>query len=242
MAGRNKDVFQKKRVQNLCEYQKATPAIKIADRRETGFHVVDEATSPLESVKRMGLVTSSTTASTFAGIVSRYPIVHAVSPVSLPPPVPILMPATFESLGLTFLYPDNWVIAERAAEDGIDGATLELPSGGFFSLERVDRLGPDRVPTAEDDVREETLIASIEKLIVDEYGKVEREEWPEQKLEQADRVVDLNFYYLDLLIISRLIFIGLADGKFVIQIQAESRSFEENELVFAAIMKQLQDG
>ena len=86
-----------------------------------------------------------------------------------------------------------------------------------------------------------TLITSIEKLIVDEYGEVEREEWPEEKLEQADRVVDLNFYYLDLLIISRLIFIGLADGKFVIQIQAESRSFEENELVFSAIMKQLQD-
>ena len=151
------------------------------------------------------------------------------------------MPATFESLGLNFLYPDNWVIATRSAEEGIDGATFDLPSGGFFSIERVDRLGPDRMATVEDGVREETLIASIEKLIVDEYGEVEREEWPEEKLEQADRVVDLNFYYLDLLIISRLIFIGLADGKFVIQIQAESRSFEENELVFAAIMKQLQD-
>lgn len=151
------------------------------------------------------------------------------------------MPATFESLGLTFLYPDNWVIAQRGAEEGIDGATFELPSGGFFSIERIDRLGPDRVPTAEDGEREEALIASIEKLIAEEYGEIEREEWPDEKLEQADRVVDLNFYYLDLLIISRLIFIGLADGKFVIQIQAESRSFEENELVFAAIMKQLQD-
>jgi hypothetical protein len=151
------------------------------------------------------------------------------------------MPSTFDSLGLSFLYPDNWVIAERLAEEGIDGATFELPSGGFFSLERIDRLGPDRVATAEDGVREETLIASIEKLIVADYGQVEREEWPAEKLGQADRIIDLNFYYLDLLIISRLIFIGLADGKFVIQIQAESRSFEENELVFSAIMKQLQD-
>ena len=65
------------------------------------------------------------------------------------------MPATFESLGLNFLYPDNWVIAPRSAEEGIDGATFELPSGGFFSIERVDRLGPDRIATAEDDAREE---------------------------------------------------------------------------------------
>jgi hypothetical protein len=166
------------------------------------------------------------------------------------------MPAKFESLGLSFLYPDNWVVADRAAEDGIDGVTFELPSGGFFSIERLDRLGPDRVAGNDDELndenqheatqqqetlKQETLIAAIEKLIAEEYGEVEREEWPAEKLEQADRVVELNFYYLDLLIISRIIFIKLASGKFAIQIQSESRGFEENELVFAAIMKQLQE-
>lgn len=174
------------------------------------------------------------------------------------------MPATFESLGLRFLYPDNWILAQRSPEDGIEGVTFELPTGGFFSIERLDRLGPQRILgsvanslDAEDDTlddairpapdqnqdqnqRQEVLIEAIEKLIVDEYGEVEREQWSSDRLESADRIVEFSFYYLDLLIISRLIFIRIGDGNFAIQIQSESRSFEENELVFAAIMQQLQ--
>jgi hypothetical protein len=186
------------------------------------------------------------------------------------------MPATFESLGLQFLYPDNWTLAKRSPEDGIEGVTFDLPNGGFFSIERLDRLGPQRLTGneevgADDDLlddyllgdellggsihdvldeglvsptdphqQQEALIEAIENLIAQEYGEVERDQWPSDRLASADRIVEFSFYYLDLLIISRLIFIRVGDGNFAIQIQSESRSFEENELVFAAIMQQLQ--
>ncbi len=46
------------------------------------------------------------------------------------------MPATFDSFGISFLYPENWKPVERSEAEGQEGVTLELPAGGFFSLER----------------------------------------------------------------------------------------------------------
>ncbi len=75
------------------------------------------------------------------------------------------MPATFESFGLRFLYPDNWTIVERAEDEGADGVTFELPTGGFFSIEQV-----------RDGQLEEELIEEVADSIDEEYGEVEREE------------------------------------------------------------------
>ena len=47
------------------------------------------------------------------------------------------MPQSFESFGLQFLYPDNWTQVERSDDEGKEGVTLELPSGGFFTVERT---------------------------------------------------------------------------------------------------------
>jgi len=47
---------------------------------------------------------------------------------------------------------------------------------------------------------------------------------------------DVRFYYLDLLVVSRLISFCLDNRTFLIQIQAEDRDFESLELVFQAIL------
>lgn len=158
----------------------------------------------------------------------------------------LLMPSTFESLGLKFLYPENWEIAQRAPEDGIDGVTFELPTGGFFSIERTRRSDDmemeiaDRAEDAQEDAQEDALIDKIEKAIAEDYGEVEREIVPSDLFGQDTRQVDFRFYYLDLMIQSRVIFATIDRQRFAIQIQAESRGFDENELVFSAILKQLQ--
>jgi hypothetical protein len=51
--------------------------------------------------------------------------------------------------------------------------------------------------------------------------------------------VDFRFYYLDLLITSRLVIVATDEATLVVQMQAESRDFDANEMVFAAILKQI---
>ena len=135
------------------------------------------------------------------------------------------MPATFESFGLRFLYPDNWTVAERAEDEGSDGVTLELPSGGFFSIEPI-----------RDGQLEEELIEEIADSIAEDYGEVERAEVPS---EDGWRTVDFQFYYLDLLVVSRVKIVPIGSLTYFIQMQAESRDFEKNVMVFAAILKQI---
>lgn len=139
------------------------------------------------------------------------------------------MPATFDAFGIKFLYPDNWSVLGREESEGQEGVTLELPSGGFFSIERG----------REGDLAEvvlDGLAASLEK----EYGEVEREELPGDSAAGIERAVEFRFYYLDLLIISRILFLIRNQITYVIQMQAESRDFDSNERVFEAIVQQLQ--
>ena len=140
------------------------------------------------------------------------------------------MPATFESFGLQFLYPENWTRLARGDDEGADGATLELPTGGFFSIE-LDREG----------MLDEELVEEVVDSIAAEYEEVERETVQLAGALPDEMAVDFRFYYLDLLIISRLILLTLNGRRYVIQIQAESRDFDSNEMVFAAILKQLRE-
>lgn len=142
------------------------------------------------------------------------------------------MPATFESLGIKFLYPDNWTVTDRSPEEGIDGVTFDLPTGGFFSIERARSVASG-----------DELIDEIEAAIAKEYGQVEREPVEDspitETLTDGERLIEFRFYYLDLIIVSRLMIARINDLKFVIQMQAESRDFDANELVFQAILKQI---
>jgi hypothetical protein len=138
------------------------------------------------------------------------------------------MPATFESLGIKFLYPDNWAVSERDESEGDQGVTLELPTGGFFSLER-EREGR----TAEE------LIEEVNEALQEDYGEVEREEFRLEDAPADERAVDFRFYYLDLVVISRLVIVQTDTARYLIQMQAESRDFDANAMVLLAILKQI---
>jgi hypothetical protein len=138
------------------------------------------------------------------------------------------MPASFDSFDIKFLYPDNWSLVDRAAGEENEGVTLELPSGGFFSIERE----------AEGQLADE-LIEELASSFENEYGEVEREDLSLESQDDIERAVEFRFYYLDLLIISRMLILNRREKTYVIQMQAESRDFESNEMVFNAILKQL---
>lgn len=135
------------------------------------------------------------------------------------------MPATFNGHGLHFLYPDNWSIVEPSDEAPESGVALELPTGGFFSIE-----------LAQDHQTDQQIITEIRETIEEEYGDTEVDELP---ADEGDRRIDLQFYFLDLLVIFRLMLLERSGRRLIVQIQAESRDFEANEPVFDAIVKQL---
>jgi len=136
------------------------------------------------------------------------------------------MPATFDHYGLRFLYPDNW----ESVVDPEGGVTLQMPSGGFCSI-----------------LREETthceaeILNQIVATIRADYGEVENEPLPIDDFLAEGVATDLRFYYLDLMIVSRVVIAPLNGQRFVIQFQAESRDFDANEAVFSAIIKQLRE-
>lgn len=140
------------------------------------------------------------------------------------------MPATFESFGIKFLYPDNWKEIQRAEDEGSDGVTLELPTGGFFSIEK--ELEGQLV---------NEIIKEVADSIAEDYDEIEREEVSLSGALPNETTIDFRFYYLDLLIVSRLIILESEGRTLVLQLQAESRDFDENELVFAAILKQIRE-
>ncbi len=144
------------------------------------------------------------------------------------------MPAEFHSFGIRFLYPDNWTLVDREDDEGDRGATMDLPGGGFISLELTDAANAEQV------------IERVVDAITNEYDTVEREDLNLDVLPADTPVTDLRFYYLDLLIVSRLVALPIDRGSsepsvLVIQLQAESRDFDKNEPVLAAILKQIVD-
>jgi len=149
------------------------------------------------------------------------------------------MPSTFEGFGLKLLYPENWILVDRSDDEGDQGATFELPSGGFVSLETLPI-------TREDDA----TFDEIDAILRGQYENVEREEVRLPGSDENERAMDVRFYYLDLVIISRVVLLDAPEstrdqmpiaGRILTQMQAESRDFDANEQVFSALLKQIRD-
>ncbi|MEM6468981.1 MAG: hypothetical protein AAF802_05380 [Planctomycetota bacterium] len=140
------------------------------------------------------------------------------------------MPAQFDDFGIRFLYPENWKTVDREESEGDRGVTFDLPDGGFLSVE---------VTEAES---ETDLLERIIAAIAEEYEDLEHESSQMEILPSGVKATDLRFYYLDLLIMSRIVILPYSadvDALLVIQMQAESRDFDKNEAVFAAVLKQI---
>jgi hypothetical protein len=84
----------------------------------------------------------------------------------------------------------------------------------------------------------------------EQYDEVERENLHLDGAGEDEPAMDLRFYYLDLVIISRVVLLDAPQstrdqmpiaGRILAQMQAEIRDFEANELVFSALLKQIRE-
>ena len=139
------------------------------------------------------------------------------------------MPQTNTDLGIELLHPENWTPAPR--EDATSGGvTFDLPGGGFFSIDPTD---------GDDEEAIDRLFETTQSVIEADYGSVEREPLAAETARGMYRGEDFQFYFLDLIITSRLMILLGNDRDYAVQIQAEQRDFEKNEEVFQAILAQL---
>lgn len=140
------------------------------------------------------------------------------------------MPATFEEYGVRFLYPDNWEIAERSADDESVGVTIESPGGAFFSLHRYRNQSlPDH------------LLRQAADAMREEYEELESESYEDPDALPGESGSELRFYYLDLLITARILVIPDADDLLLVQMQGENRDFDQQARVFDAMLKTLRE-
>ncbi len=144
---------------------------------------------------------------------------------------------TFDGFGRPLLYPQNWTIAERGEDEASLGVTFDLPGGGFLTIETV-RLGRS----------EAEVVAETAAVLKAEFNEIEQEAAAAPGVDEATQSVDFRFYYLDLLVVSRVVLIDVPPtiaamqpdaGRVMLQLQAESREFEACEMMIAAMVRQL---
>ena len=136
------------------------------------------------------------------------------------------MPGMYERFGVQFMYPENWEIQEEQDDGWPKMVTVQSPGGAFWTLHVYE--GGVNLP--------ELVREAVEALRA-EYPELEAEELT--TCEDADYGYDLNFYYLDLIVMAQIRGTLLPDKALVWLIQGESREFDEFTPVFQAMILSL---
>jgi hypothetical protein len=138
------------------------------------------------------------------------------------------MRADLEQLGVSFQYPDNWVLDESETEAGEGEVAVYSPGGSFWSL----AVYPPNLDA---------------KQLASEAMAALKKEYPEADVEPVTETIageelagyDLNFFYLDLTNTALVRSLKTARSNYVIVCQAEDREFERIAPVFRAITTSL---
>ncbi len=137
------------------------------------------------------------------------------------------MPGVFEKFGIKFLYPENWQISEEGSDDWPKVITVQSPEGAFLTLY-----------VYEPEVNLPELVREAVAAMHAEYEDIETEEVLEPT-DGSDYGFNLDFYCLDLIITTQIRGAMLPERAVVWQSQAESREFDQCELVFRAVTTSL---
>ena len=140
------------------------------------------------------------------------------------------MPATYDKLGIQFLYPGNWALEEQETADGETFITVTSPSprDGFWTI----MLAPRNL-----EPRQLSLTAM--QTIKQEYEDFEAEPVTETIAGTELTGFDLNFYCLDLTNTAVVRGFRTRSASCVIVYQAEDRDYAALEPVFRAITTSL---
>jgi len=134
------------------------------------------------------------------------------------------MPAVYENLGVRFLYPENWSVVDEERDDWPRSVTVQSPNTSFWTL----LIYPPRQATG-------PIIDHVIETIREEYRELEILEGEDEISEMLTTGVDVCFFYLDLLVESKIRVLSTPSATLLWHYQAESREFDEMEPVFRAI-------
>lgn len=141
------------------------------------------------------------------------------------------MPKKCDLLGTELIYPDNWELTGPVDDGESEGYIVESPSGMFFALNRyAGRTDYEHV------LKQATLAMN------EEYDEVESEIYKADDARANEAGLELQFYCSNLVITSRMLSLQLDSDVLLVQMQAENRDFDKNELVFAAMLKTVREG
>ena len=140
------------------------------------------------------------------------------------------MTRVYQGLGVSCMYPENWTVSEETEGERVTGFMLESPTSAYMTVVEY----PWTVPPRE-------AVEKAREAMEQEYEETEYlEREPELKY-RGERIADcrgadLHFYYLDLLVVSRLVSFTLQRKTYLVQMQAEDRDFQSLEAVFQAML------
>lgn len=140
------------------------------------------------------------------------------------------MTKIYQGIGVRCMYPENWSLIEDTEDGQTIGFTLESPTSAFMTVSEYPW-----------NVSPRSAVESSAAAMSAEYEEVEQQEFEPQlayrgQVLQDCRGIDLQFYYLDLLVTSRVIAFTVERKTYMIQIQAEDRDFATLEQVFQAMI------
>lgn len=135
-----------------------------------------------------------------------------------------VMPARFDSLGISFQYPENWTLDDSDALLGRKSVSVYSPGGAFWSIAiHSDSADPDE------------LTKTIIDALGQEFDGLEIRE-TEENLVGYDLVgCNLAFFCLDLTNTARIRTLRFAHSTYTVYCQAEDREYERVNEVFQAM-------
>ena len=134
------------------------------------------------------------------------------------------MPATFDNLGITFQYPENWQLDEEEMRGGQIAVTVFSPGGAFWSV-AVHPASADPARMAQ------AALDTMRK----EYEGLEAEPINETIAGHELIGFNLNFFYLDLTNTAGIRSLRAEGTTYTIFFQAEDHEYGEIGLVFQAM-------
>jgi hypothetical protein len=134
------------------------------------------------------------------------------------------VPRQFDKFGISFQYPDNWVLDRNDAKAEQPTVTVFTPGGGFWSVSVHPRgTNPLR------------LARTAVKAMREEYEGVESVSARETIAGRELRGYDLSFFYLDLTNTAAVRCLRTERATYTFFYQAEDREFERVGQVFLAM-------
>jgi hypothetical protein len=134
------------------------------------------------------------------------------------------MPATFNSLGISFQYPDNWTLDDSDALLGRKSVTVYSPGGAFWTV---------AIHSGSADPAK--LAAAIVETMKQTYEGLEAEETQQTIAGRPMIGHDMAFYCLDLTNTAEVRSFRAGHTCYTVFCQAEDREFQQIRRVFLAM-------